>query len=54
MSMIDVNTIGFDDLLELIDERLTSGFNTQNSVNLNHIVTISLVGVDLEVGQATT
>jgi hypothetical protein len=46
--MIDVNTVGFDDLLELVDKRLTGGLNTENPVNLDHVIAISFFGIDLE------
>ena len=48
--MVDINTIGLDDLLELVDERLAGGLYTQDAVDLNHVVAVGLAWVDLEVG----
>jgi hypothetical protein len=41
--MIDVNTVGFDDLLEFVDEGLSGGFDTQNGVDLDHVVAVGFL-----------
>ena len=49
MSVVDINTVRLDNFLELIDETLSCGFNTQDLIYFNHIITISFSAVDLEV-----
>ena len=48
MTIIDVDSVGFDNLFELVDETLTSCFDTQNVVDFDHVVRISFLTIDLE------
>ena len=50
VAMVDIDTIGLDDLLELVDKGLAGGLYTQDAVDLNHVVAVGLAWVDLEVG----
>jgi hypothetical protein len=50
--MVDVDTIWLDDFLELVDETLSGCLDTQHCINLNHIITVSLFAVDLEMRKA--
>lgn len=52
MPVVDVNTVRLDDLLELVDERLPRSFNTQHTINLNHVIAVSFVAVNLEMREA--
>ena len=52
MPVVDVNTVWLDDLLELVDERLSRSFNTQHAINLNHVIAVSFVTVDFEMREA--
>lgn len=51
MAVVDVDSVGLDDLFELVDETLSRGLNTQHLVNFYHIVAICFPTVDLEVGK---
>jgi hypothetical protein len=49
VSVVDVNTVGLDDLLELVDKGLASGLDTEDAVDFDHVVAVGFAGVDLEV-----
>ena len=46
MSVVDVDTIGFDDFFELVDERLSGGFDSKNVEGLGHIVGVGFDWID--------
>lgn len=48
MTIIDVNSVGLDDLFEFVDKTLTCSFDTQNVIDFYHVIGDSLLTVNFE------
>jgi hypothetical protein len=54
MSVIDINTVGLQNLFELVDESCSCSFNTKDIENLRNIIRVSLDRIDFLVREASS
>jgi hypothetical protein len=52
MAMVDVDRVGLEDLLKLVDKGLPCRLNAEDLIDLLHVVAVGPTAVDLLVAQA--